>query len=243
MPQADRKAGFVRENFDRIARKYDLFNDLNSFLMHRLWKNRLVREMEKNLSQGLTVMDLCCGTGDISVRMEASASVDRVTCVDFSENMLAVAKNRLQKPAAKGRVRFEVGDATRLGNFGDSEFDAVSIGFGLRNVDDLPKALQEIHRILKPGGIFLNLDVGKVKLPLVRAFADFYFFRIVPLMGYMIWGGKNDMFDYLPVSSLSYPDQDTLRTILETTGFEQVRYRNFVFGNAVLHIGRKPLRR
>lgn len=198
--------------------------------------------MEKNLSKGLTVMDLCCGTGDISVRLNASSSVDRVACVDFSENMLAVAKTRLQKPAAEGRIRFEVGDATRLVNFKDSEFDAVSIGFGLRNVDDLPEALREIYRILKPGGIFLNLDVGKVKLPLIRAFADFYFFRIVPLMGYMIWGGKNDMFDYLPVSSLSYPDQETLKSILETTGFEQVRYRNFVFGNAVLHVCRKPFR-
>lgn len=239
MPQPDQKAGFVRENFDKIAKKYDRFNDWNSFLLHRVWKNRLVKEMEKRLSGRLRVMDLCCGTGDISVRLENSSFVDHVTCVDFSENMLEIAKARLQKPALQGRVRFEVGDATRLQNFQNSQFDAVSIGFGLRNVDNLPKALQEIHRVLKPGGLFLNLDVGKVKIPLIRWAADFYFFKIVPIFGYILWGGKNDMFDYLPVSSLSYPDQDKLKSLLEENGFQEVRYRNFVFGNAALHIAKK----
>ncbi|MGJ4754249.1 ubiquinone/menaquinone biosynthesis methyltransferase [Leptospira kmetyi] len=241
MPQVDRKAGFVRENFNKIAEKYDRFNDWNSFLLHRLWKNRLVSEVEKNLPNHLQVMDLCCGTGDISLRLENSPSVDHVTCVDFSENMLEIAKTRLVKQAAQGRVRFEVGDATALKNFKNSQFDAVSIGFGLRNVDDLPKALREIYRVLKPGGLFLNLDVGKVKNPLIRWFADFYFFKIVPILGYILWGGKNEMFDYLPVSSLSYPDQETLKSILESQGFTPVTFRNFVFGNAVLHTARKPL--
>ncbi|TGM58691.1 bifunctional demethylmenaquinone methyltransferase/2-methoxy-6-polyprenyl-1,4-benzoquinol methylase UbiE [Leptospira adleri] len=240
MPETEEKAGFVRENFNRIAEKYDRFNDWNSFLLHRLWKNRLVKEVEKNLDSHLKVMDLCCGTGDISVRLENSPSVDHVTCVDFSENMLEIAKTRLQKKAEEGRVDFQVGDATKLKNFKNSQFDAVSIGFGLRNVDDLPKAISEIHRILKPGGLFLNLDVGKVKNPLIRWAADFYFFKIVPILGYILWGGKNEMFDYLPVSSLSYPNQEKLKSILEENGFRDVRFQNFVFGNAVLHIAKKP---
>lgn len=240
MPETEEKAGFVRENFNRIAEKYDRFNDWNSFLLHRLWKNRLVKEVEKNLDSHLKVMDLCCGTGDISVRLENSPSVDHVTCVDFSENMLEIAKTRLQKKAEEGRVDFQVGDATKLKNFKNSQFDAVSIGFGLRNVDDLPKAISEIHRILKPGGLFLNLDVGKVKNPLIRWAADFYFFKIVPILGYILWGGKNEMFDYLPVSSLSYPSQEKLKSILEENGFRDVRFQNFVFGNAVLHIAKKP---
>lgn len=241
MPQPDQKADFVRENFDKIAKKYDQFNDWNSFLLHRIWKNRLVKEIEKNLSGHLRVMDLCCGTGDISVRLEKSSFVAHVTCVDFSENMLEIAKTRLQVPAKQGRVYFEVGDATQLKNFQNSQFDVVSIGFGLRNVDNLPKALQEIYRILKPGGLFLNLDVGKVKNPFIRWIADFYFFKIVPILGYILWGGRNDMFDYLPVSSLSYPDQNRLQSLLEENGFQNVRYLNFVFGNAVLHISKKPL--
>ncbi|WP_155119637.1 ubiquinone/menaquinone biosynthesis methyltransferase [Leptospira weilii] len=243
MPRTDSKAGFVRENFNKIAMKYDRFNDWNSFLLHRVWKNRLVREVEKNLSGRLYVMDLCCGTGDISVRLENSRSIEHVTCVDFSENMLAIAKTRLGKQAETGRVRFEIGDATQLVNFQNSQFDAVSIGFGLRNVDDLSKAIGEILRVLKPGGLFLNLDVGKVKNPWVRRLADFYFFKVVPILGYILWGGKNEMFDYLPVSSLTYPDQETLKSILEQQGFQEVRFQNFVFGNAVLHIAKKSLKR
>ncbi|UOG40663.1 bifunctional demethylmenaquinone methyltransferase/2-methoxy-6-polyprenyl-1,4-benzoquinol methylase UbiE [Leptospira noguchii] len=244
MPQADFKAGFVRENFNKIAKKYDRFNDWNSFLLHRIWKNRLVQEIENHFSSGrLRVLDLCCGTGDISLRLENSISVDHVTCVDFSENMLEIAKTRLKKQAQKGRVHFELGDATKLIQFQNSQFDVVSIGFGLRNVDDLSKAIAEIFRVLKPGGLFLNLDVGKVKNPLVRWIADFYFFRIVPILGYILWGGKNEMFDYLPVSSLSYPDQETLKSLLEKEGFQEVEYKNFVFGNAALHIAKKPLKK
>ncbi|EKR62134.1 methionine biosynthesis protein MetW-like protein [Leptospira weilii str. 2006001853] len=241
MPHVDTKAGFVRENFNKIANKYDQFNDWNSFLLHRIWKNQLVREIEENLSDRLHVMDLCCGTGDISVRLGNSLRVHHITCVDFSENMLEIAKTRLKKQIEKGRVSFEIGDATELKNFRDFQFDAVSIGFGLRNVDDLSKAVREILRILKPGGLFLNLDVGKVKNPWIRWIADFYFFKIVPILGYILWGGKNEMFDYLPVSSLAYPDQENLKSILEKLGFQEVRYKNFVFGNAVLHIAKKPL--
>ncbi|MFB5753437.1 MULTISPECIES: bifunctional demethylmenaquinone methyltransferase/2-methoxy-6-polyprenyl-1,4-benzoquinol methylase UbiE [Leptospira] len=240
MPQADFKAGFVRENFNKIAKKYDRFNDWNSFLLHRVWKNSLVQEVENNFSGHLHVLDLCCGTGDISLRLGNSSFVDRVTCVDFSENMLEIAKTRLEKQAQKGRIHFERGDATKLIQFQNSQFDVVSIGFGLRNVDDLSKAIGEIFRVLKPGGMFLNLDVGKVKNPWIRWIADFYFFRIVPILGYILWGGKNEMFDYLPVSSLSYPDQETLKSIFEKEGFQEVRYKNFVFGNVTLHVAKKP---
>ncbi|TGK04049.1 ubiquinone/menaquinone biosynthesis methyltransferase [Leptospira semungkisensis] len=242
MPSQDTKANFVRENFDKIASKYDRFNDWNSFFLHRAWKNRLVHEIEKETQGPIRVLDLCCGTGDISVRLERSSRVQSLLSLDFSEKMLSVAKNRLQVPIQKGRATVEIGDATELSNVQSNSLDAVSIGFGLRNVNHIDKALSEILRVLKPGGVFANLDVGKVKNPLVRKFADFYFFKIVPLFGYILWGGKNDMFDYLPVSSLYYPDQESLKQKMQDLGFEKVRYTNFVFGNAVLHIAKKPIR-
>jgi demethylmenaquinone methyltransferase/2-methoxy-6-polyprenyl-1,4-benzoquinol methylase len=220
-----------------IASKYDLFNDLNSFYLHRVWKNSIIQLILNSFpKKNLECLDLCCGTGDISVRLTEVDLVTKVYSVDFSDKMLDVARQRLE---GISKSKCEIGDATNLKNFPDASFDVVTVGFGLRNVDNLAKALSEIFRVLKPGGIFVNLDVGKVKNPIIRIFADFYFFKIVPLLGYLIWGAKNDMFDYLPVSSLSYPDQDNLKSMIEKAKFQNVEYKNFVFGNVALHWGRK----
>jgi demethylmenaquinone methyltransferase/2-methoxy-6-polyprenyl-1,4-benzoquinol methylase len=237
MPDTNKKAEFVRTNFDVIASKYDLFNDLNSFYLHRVWKNSIIQLILNSFpKKNLECLDLCCGTGDISVRLTEVDLVTKVYSVDFSDKMLDVARQRLE---GISKSKCEIGDATNLKNFPDASFDVVTVGFGLRNVDNLAKALSEIFRVLKPGGIFVNLDVGKVKNPIIRIFADFYFFKIVPLLGYLIWGAKNDMFDYLPVSSLSYPDQDNLKSMIEKAKFQNVEYKNFVFGNVALHWGRK----
>lgn len=237
MPESNLKAEFVRTNFDVIASKYDLFNDLNSFFLHRHWKNSIIFLIQKTFSnRSIDCLDLCCGTGDISVRLNRMKQARQVYSIDFSEKMLSVAKQRLNEIS---KSKQEIGDATNLKNFGDASVDVVTVGFGLRNVDNLPKALSEIYRVLKPDGLFINLDVGKVKNPLIRFFADFYFFKIVPILGYLIWGSKNDMFDYLPVSSLSYPDQEKLKAMMEKEKFQLVEYKNFVFGNVAMHWGRK----
>ncbi len=239
MPGKGEKAEFVRTNFDIISGKYDLFNDLNTFFLHRLWKNKVASLVESSASgKKIVCMDLCCGTGDISLRLNQIPSTEKVYAVDFSEKMLDIARYRLHDFK---ECSVQQGDATALKDFSDSSMDAITVGFGLRNVFDLPIALSEIKRVLKPGGIFINLDVGKVPYPIIRFFADFYFFKIVPLMGYMIWGGKNKMFDYLPVSSLHYPDQEKLITLLMESGFERTYYENYAFGNVALHVGYKPL--
>ena len=236
--QEEKKSEYVQTNFNQIAGKYDLFNDMNSFFLHRIWKNSIIKEIRKNgKSENLQCLDLCCGTGDISLRLIEMKESSKVYSVDFSENMLSIAKKRLER-YPKSTVQF--GDATNLQEFKNDSFDAVTIGFGLRNVNQLEKTLSEVYRILKPGGIFINLDVGKVKNPIIRIFADFYFFKIVPIMGYMIWGGKNEMFDYLPVSSLKYPGQDDLKQIMQNNRFQNVLYKDFVFGNVTMHRGIKP---
>ena len=238
MPSKDEKAEFVRQNFDIISGKYDLFNDLNTFFMHRLWKNKVASLVNSSAGdRRITCLDLCCGTGDISLRLNQISSSEKVYAVDFSDKMLDIARHRLSEFPA---CTVQQGDATALRDFQDGSLDAVTVGFGLRNVFDLPLALSEIKRVLKPGGIFINLDVGKVPYPVIRFFADFYFFRIVPLLGYLIWGGKNKMFDYLPVSSLYYPDQENLKSLMESLGFETVHFENFVFGNVAMHVGYKP---
>lgn len=237
MPSAEKKAEFVQENFDLISTKYDLFNDLNSFYLHRVWKNSIVDLIKsKYKNENISALDLCCGTGDISFRLEKLSQITKLYCIDFSDKMISFARERL-KESKKSQV--EIGDATDLSRFQNNSLDIITIGFGLRNVNDLNKTLKEIYRVLKPNGIFINLDVGKVKNPIIRFFADFYFFKIVPLLGYIIWGGKNSMFDYLPVSSLHYPNQEKLKELMIELKFTEVEYKNFVFGNVALHWGFK----
>jgi demethylmenaquinone methyltransferase/2-methoxy-6-polyprenyl-1,4-benzoquinol methylase len=237
MPSQESKAEFVKTNFDIISSKYDLFNDLNSFYMHRLWKNSVIELIKKNFShKDLDCMDLCCGTGDISVRLADMPEVKKLYAVDFSEKMISYARERLK---SNPKAIVEIGDATNLSKYPTESLDVLTIGFGLRNVDKLELTLKEVNRVLKKGGLFINLDVGKVKNPLIRFFADFYFFKIVPIFGYLIWGKKNDMFDYLPVSSLYYPNQEELVVKIQNADFEKVNFKNFVFGNVALHWGFK----
>jgi demethylmenaquinone methyltransferase/2-methoxy-6-polyprenyl-1,4-benzoquinol methylase len=237
MPDAKDKPAFVQENFNIIAKKYDLFNDLNSFLMHRYWKNTMVNQAYSYNPNANVILDLCSGTGDIAFRLvNRFPSAKVIYAIDFSENMLSFCKSRL---ANQSRAKVDLGDATNLSRFDNDSVDIVTVGFGLRNVGDLSKTLEEIFRILRPGGLFLNLDVGKVKNPFIRFFANFYFFQIVPLLGYLIWGSENKMFDYLPISSKSYPGQEELKTILQSKGFDDVSYHDFVFGNTTLHMAKK----
>lgn len=236
MPDRYQKADFVKDNFGKIASKYDLFNDLSTFFMHRLWKGEMISAIQKRGFKKPVCADLCCGTGDISLLINKKLLVETVYSIDFSENMLEIAKNRLKNYPLN---HIQLGDATNLKDFSDSSVDVVTVGFGLRNVSSLEKSISEIYRILKKDGIFVNLDVGKVRLPVIKWFANFYFFKIVPILGYIISGKQNKMFDYLPVSSLYYPDQDVLKEILENQGFRNVQYKDFVFGNATMHWGMK----
>lgn len=235
LPSQEKKPEYVRTNFDGIAKAYDRFNDWNSFFLHRIWKDWVVREAKKAVPSAKSALDLCCGTGDITLRLWKEPNLEQIVGLDFSEKMLAFA---IHKVPRDNRARLIVGDAMDLSQFPTASFDIVTMGFGLRNVSDLKKCLLEIKRVLKKGGVFVNLDVGRVRPKFLKFFADFYFFKIVPLFGYLLYGRENEMFDYLPHSSKTYPDQETLAKILEELGFQEVRFQNFVFGNAVAHVAK-----
>jgi demethylmenaquinone methyltransferase/2-methoxy-6-polyprenyl-1,4-benzoquinol methylase len=117
-------------------------------------------------------------------------------------------------------------------------FDAVTVGYGLRNVQDLRGCLQEILRVLRPGGVLVSLDVGKVSLPLLAELNHFYFFHVVPLIGKLLMSGEK-MFQYLPQSSVEYPNQEFLKNLMTEAGFQKVEFHNFVFGASTVHVAYK----
>ena len=233
IPDGTQKAKYVKQKFSGIAGRYDLFNDIVTQGMHRYWKRFLVKKA--NLNDGDQALDICCGTGDISqLLLKAVGSPGTVIGLDFSPGMLEIAAERNRG----GSAAFIQGDAMVLPAKSDS-LDVVTVGYGLRNLVNISDCLQEVYRVLKPGGRFLCLDMGKVSLPLIRELFAFYFFKVVPKIGKWIYPGE-DMFDYFPESSVNYPSQEKLAEMLKEQGFSAVDYFNFYFGSTVVHFAQKP---
>lgn len=232
IPKGDSKASYVESKFTSIAERYDLFNDITTQGMHRYWKRYLVKKA--GLKRGDCALDICCGTGDITQLLQKSVTDEgNVVGLDFSSGMLSVATSREKNKDG----RFIQGDATVL-PVSSSTQNAVTVGFGLRNLVDIPACLKEVFRVLKPGGRFVCLDMGKVKVPIVKDVFDFYFFKVVPRIGKLLYPGE-DMFDYFPESTVEYPSQDRLAEMLASAGFRNVRYFNFYFGSTVIHCAEK----
>jgi demethylmenaquinone methyltransferase/2-methoxy-6-polyprenyl-1,4-benzoquinol methylase len=241
LPPPEAKARYVRAKFDEIARHYDLFNDLITQGQHRWWKRTLVRRLR--IAPGARGLDLCCGTGDLAARcLPRLGAGGRLVAADFSGAMLRIARRRLERRAravAGPPLPLVLGaDAMRL-PFRTGSFDFITIGYGLRNVTDLTACLDELLRVLKPGGALASLDVGKVRSRWLRPLADAYLFHVVPRIGSLLQRGQ-DMFDYLPHSTVDYPDQRALAALLEARGFQAVEVVEYLFGASALHLARKP---
>lgn len=230
------KSSYVHDMFSLIAPRYDFFNDVISFGMHRHWK-KFVAE-KTLLKEGYTALDLCTGTGDIAFELlKKVGSSGKVMGVDFVQNMINLAQERANK-ANKSNISFSVGDAMDI-PFEDNMFDAVTIGYGLRNVKDIPTSLKEIARVTKAGGIIVSLDLGKPTMPIYKDFYYFYFYKIMPIIT-SIFQGKKDAYNYLPNSLDEFPAQEGIIRIMKEIGLKEVRCYDFAGGATAIHVAVKP---
>lgn len=225
------KASRVGEVFHSVARRYDLMNDVMSMGIHRLWKRRTVEAAA--VRPGMRLLDLAGGTGDLAAAFAPRIGADgQVVICDINASMLTVGRDRLLDQGLAGPILFAQGDAEHL-PFPDDHFDRITMAFGLRNVTHKDNALAEMRRILKPGGRVLVLEFSQPSRWL-RPLYDLYSFRIMPLMGRAI-AGDADSYRYLAESIRMHPDQETLASMMQMAGLEQVRYENLSNGIVALH--------
>lgn len=225
------RAAKVRDLFCAIARRYDLINDLQSLGLHRRWKRRLARLTQ--LGPGQPALDVCCGTGDVALALARRGA--RVTGLDFSSEMLAVARRRAQ--ARNLAVDFVPGDALAL-PFPDATFDAVTISYGLRNLADFTAGLAEMVRVLRPGGRLLVLDFGKPTHRVWRAVYFAYLRLAVPVLG-RLFVGRADAYAYILESLRHYPDPAGVAELLRRQGLERVQVWPLLGGAMTIHRAEK----
>ncbi len=230
------KARKVAEVFHSVANKYDLMNDLMSLGLHRIWK-RIAVEMT-GLRAGQRVLDLAGGTGDLAALMAPLVGEHgEVVLSDINASMLDVGRARLVDRGIVGNVTFVQADAESL-PFPDNHFDCITIAFGLRNVTHKERALASMFRVLKPGGRLLVLEFSKPTLAALRPIYDAYSFKLLPVLGKAITGDAAS-YQYLAESIRMHPDQETLKQMLQTAGFERVEYFNMTAGVVAVHRGYK----
>jgi demethylmenaquinone methyltransferase/2-methoxy-6-polyprenyl-1,4-benzoquinol methylase len=231
--QADFAAG-VNRMFDRIAGVYDRMNGTMTAGLDRRWRDRAADRAE--LRPGERALDVCCGTGDLALALASRVGPDgSVTGCDFSEPMLAIARRKAEAAGA-ANVGFEWADALAL-PYEDASFDAVTVGFGVRNFADLERGLGELARILRPGGRLVILEITQPQRPPLQWFFSLWFDRVVPLLGAV--AGDREAYTYLPQSVKRFPDPHRLAELLAAAGVGRIRYLVLAGGIIAIHSGVK----
>lgn len=224
----------VNAVFDSVASRYDLMNDLMSFGLHRLWKNKAIRMLSPQ--EGEHILDLAGGTGDLSQRiLKKTHGRVNVILSDINVNMLEEGMRRFDRQGQLS-LQYSVMNAEAL-PFHEGSMDATIIGFGLRNVRDQQAALNEMHRVVKVGGRALILEFSKMKGPLAKPY-DWYSFHLLPKMGQVVTGDA-DSYRYLAESIRKHPKQELLTSMLYEAGFAEVQCVNILGGLVAIHLAVK----
>lgn len=224
---------YNKQFFDGLAPKYDFLNQVLSCGMHLRSKKEAIQRIP--VQPQARILDICTGSGDIAVFVARDNPLCRVIGVDVSQNMLQLAREK-----AKGltNVEFRTADALNL-PFQDGEFDAVFMGFGLRNLSDMAKGISEMKRVTKPGGYVTSLDLGKPKEGALRTVYHFYFERLMPFLGRTVFHRHEfNSFRYLPESNKFFPSPQELVRLFQSCGLKDVRTHDYMLGGISQQIGR-----
>jgi demethylmenaquinone methyltransferase/2-methoxy-6-polyprenyl-1,4-benzoquinol methylase len=236
LPSKETKEKFVHNLFNNIAKRYDLMNTLITLGLDKSWRRFTVQR--SGLQAGGNGLDICCGTGMLTMEQASVAgSGGHITGLDFSENMLAIARENLKSFALKDNIKLIQGNAMEL-PFEDNTFDCVTVGWGLRNVPDLLTVVKEMTRVVKPGGMVVSLDMAQPSVPVFKQLYWLCFEKIVPAMG-RIFADNKGAYDYLHDSAKVFPHQAELARIFGQTGLVETNYHDLFGGVVAVVEGRK----
>jgi demethylmenaquinone methyltransferase / 2-methoxy-6-polyprenyl-1,4-benzoquinol methylase len=228
------KQPLVDEVFHKVARRYDIMNDLMSAGLHRAWKDAMVAWLNPPRRAGWTSLDVAGGTGDVAFRIvDASGRNAHVTVLDINGSMLAVGRERAEKRGLAANLDFVEANAEAL-PFADASFDAYTVAFGIRNVPRIEVALAEAYRVLKPGGRLLCLEFSEVEHALMEKAYEAWSFNVIPQIGRLVTGDA-EPYRYLVESIRKFPKPADFAATIGRAGFDRVTWRSFTGGVAVLH--------
>jgi demethylmenaquinone methyltransferase / 2-methoxy-6-polyprenyl-1,4-benzoquinol methylase len=224
----------VASMFNNIAQHYDFLNHFLSFGIDKCWRRKAIKEVGKINPK--KIIDIATGTGDLAFAA-LRLKPESIAGIDISEEMLAIAKQKLDKRQTSASIHFEKGDSENI-SFPDNTFDAATVAFGVRNFEDLDKGLSEINRVLRKGGKLVVLEFSKPRNYLFNKLYRFYSFKIIPFFGKLF--SKDDRaYKYLPESVNAFPDGERFLEHMSNVGFNNLTFKPLTFGIATLYTGIK----
>lgn len=236
LPAPDEKHAYVRSMFDAIAPRYDLLNSVLSARLHHSW--RRAAAAQASLSRGGVALDVCAGTGDLAFALARHTGPSGcIVATDFSLPMLRLGQVKAGQQRQKN-VCFALADAQAL-PFPDNTFDAATVAFGIRNVADMQQGINEMARVVRPGGRVLLLEFNQPTNKLFAALYGWYSFHVLPFLGGLI-SGRRSAYEYLPSSVAAFPSREAMAEKMRRAGLTDIRITDLTFGTVVIHRGVKP---
>ena len=226
----------VSEMFDRIAGRYDFMNRFLSLGIDVSWRKKAISELAKDAPQH--ILDVATGTGDMAIRAAQMLRPQRITGIDISEGMLEIGRKKIEKESVATKIELYSGDGETI-NFAENTFDGVMVAFGVRNFENLPKGLQEIFRVLKPGAQLVVLEFSKPRIPGIKQFYNLYMGVIAPQLA-KLFNQNKKAYQYLNESAKAFPDRQNFIDILNKTGYSNTYYKSLSLGICCIYSARKP---
>lgn len=229
------KKAFVASMFDNIAPTYDKLNHILSLNIDKHWRVDAIKRLAK--TEPKVVLDEACGTGDFSILIAKKCTEAKVIGVDISEGMMEIGRQKVAAEGLADRITMHVDDATQL-QMDDNSVDAITVAFGVRNYEQLQLGLNEMCRVIRPGGHTFILELSVPQNKILLWGYKLYFLHILPLIGGLISGNK-EAYKYLPASVLNFPKPDKFLGMMQEAGFKECTQKAYTFGLCRLYIGTK----